>query len=155
MKQPSVACDDPASAIQARELDELLEAVARMVVEREDQICCHDITMSEFRALKTIEAGDMPTMQDLVDALSVTKSGATRVVDRLEAKGYARRVEDLHDDARFKGVRLTARGTALLQTIAQETIPQRQALLNSIPAAQRQIVLDGLRALTAGVRRCC
>lgn len=155
VKQPSSTGDDLASMAQAHELDALLEAVARMIAEREDQICCHDITMSEFRALKTIEAGDMPTMQDLVEALLVTKSGATRVVDRLEAKGYARRIEDLHDDARFKGVRLTARGTALLRTIARETIPQRQALLNSIPAGQRQIVLDGLRALTAGVRRCC
>lgn len=155
MTQLPILCDASATAAQARELNELLAAVGRLVHLGEDQICCHDITMSEFRALKTIEAGDMPAMQELVDALGLSKSGATRVVDRLEAKGYARRVDDLHDDARFKSVRLTARGTALLQTIAQETIPQRQALLNTIPADQRQIVLDGLRALTAAARRCC
>lgn len=111
--------------------------------------------MSEFRALKTIEGGHVPTMHELIEALGLSKSGATRVVDRLEAKGYARRIDDLHDDGRFKGVRLTARGTALLRAIAEETMPQRQALLNSIPPEHRQTVLDGLRALSTAARRCC
>lgn len=146
---------DDASAAQAEELDRLLASLARLVSDDENQICCHDITMSEFRALKVIEGGAVPTMHELVEALGLSKSGATRVVDRLEAKGYARRIDDLHDDGRFKGVRLTARGTTLLRTIAQENLPQRQALLNSIPPAQRQTVIDGLRALTAAARRCC
>ena len=156
MSQPTVPAHvDDASAAQAEELDRLLVSLARLVSDDENQICCHDITMSEFRALKAIEGGSMPTMHALVEALGLSKSGATRVVDRLEAKGYARRVDDLHDDGRFKGVRLTARGTTLLRTIAQESVPQRQALLNSIPAEQRQTVIDGLRALTIAARRCC
>lgn len=146
---------DDAAAAQAEELNELLVSLAQLVSDDENQICCHDITRSEFRALKAIEAGALPTMHEIVEALGLSKSGATRVVDRLEAKGYARRIDDLHDDGRFKGVRLTARGTTLLRTIAQERVLQRQALLNSIPPEQRQTVVDGLRALTAAARRCC
>ncbi len=138
---------------QARELNEVLAALVHLLgMQSEEQVCCHDITLSEYRALRATSERGLPAIQDFVQDLGVSKSGATRIIDRLEKKGYVERVRDLHDDARFCCVRLLPAGERLVERIEAETIPQRQALLAAIDPSRRAEVLDALRVLQRAVQ---
>jgi MarR family transcriptional regulator, organic hydroperoxide resistance regulator len=74
---------------------------------------CGDLAAAEMRALSTAAAGDCRTLQDIAHSLGVTRSGATRVVDRLELRGLARRCCSSLD-RRSTCVELTAAGRAAL-----------------------------------------
>ena len=55
----------------------------------QDDPCCGELSAAEARALATAAGGGCRTIQDIAGALGVTRSGATRVVDRLEKRGLA------------------------------------------------------------------
>ena len=57
----------------------------------QDDPCCGDLSAAEARALAAAAGGDCRTLQDIAADLGVTRSGATRVVDRLEKRGLATR----------------------------------------------------------------
>ena len=49
--------------------------------------CCDNLTMPEFIALDKVSSTKDCPVQDIGISLGFTKSGATRVVNRLEKKG--------------------------------------------------------------------
>lgn len=51
--------------------------------------CCENISHGEFRALRAVSRRDGCTMQDIARNIAVTKSGATRIVSRLEEKNLS------------------------------------------------------------------
>lgn len=53
--------------------------------------CCKDLSLVEFIALKEIYENNNLSIQDIGAALNFTKSGATRIIDRMETKGYVKR----------------------------------------------------------------
>ena len=62
--------------------------------------------------LEAAEAG-APRMRDLADAVLLSRSGLTRLVDRMEADGLIER-RDCHSDARGQLAALTDAGRATL-----------------------------------------
>lgn len=155
---------DPELSGQARELTELLSDLAECgAAEDEERICCYDVSVSECRALQVLRDETAPAMQRLAGRLGVTKSGATRIVDRLERKGYARRERDAAD-GRVCCVTATSEGTALLRRIEGERIAHGQAIMEEIEPSSRVRVLESLRLLrratsrastSAGEEVCC
>jgi len=75
--------------------------------------CCEDLTMPEFIALDKVAATRNCPVQDVGHALGFTKSGATRIVNRLEKKGYVRKVKS-HEDGRVCCVEITKTGEQIL-----------------------------------------
>ncbi len=74
------------------------------------------LDLSEFEVLQRLAAsgeGHM-RMQELARAVLLTKSGITRVVDRLEARGLVERVP-CPQDRRAIWARITAKGRAVLE----------------------------------------
>jgi len=74
-----------------------------------DGECCGDLSLVEFMALKTTYENEELSIQDIGNALSFTKSGATRIIDRLENKGYVVRKRS-PVDGRVCCVTLTDKG---------------------------------------------
>ncbi|MEE9910985.1 MAG: MarR family transcriptional regulator [Deltaproteobacteria bacterium] len=107
--------------------------------------CCENISHGEFRALRVMSRMDRCTMQDIAKSIAVTKSGATRIVSRLEEKKLARRVHD-QNDARICCVRLSKEGKSLLSRITEEPANKMAAVLNAMTPDMRQILMIGLRA---------
>lgn len=107
--------------------------------------CCENISHGEFRALRTMARSDRCTMQDIAKSIAVTKSGATRIVSRLEEKTLARRVHD-KSDARICCVQLSHEGKALLYRITEEPSKKMSAVLDAMTPDMRQILLIGLSA---------
>lgn len=107
--------------------------------------CCENISHGEFRALRTVSRVDKCTMRDIAKNVAVTKSGATRIVSRLEEKKLVRRMHD-QNDARICCVQLSKEGKSLLSRITEEPGKKMAAVLGAMAPDMRQILLIGLRA---------
>ena len=79
----------------------------------------HDISLAEFDVLLQLsEAPDeRMRMADLAQAVALTRSGVSRLVDRLEGRGLVERVS-CPSDARGLNASLTDVGSALLAEAA-------------------------------------
>ena len=72
--------------------------------------CCGDLSFVEFMALKKVHGNNDFSIQEIGNALNFTKSGATRIINRLENKGYVIR-ENSPLDGRICCVSITDKGT--------------------------------------------
>lgn len=54
--------------------------------------CCGDLSLVEFMALKKVQESNEITIQEMGNAINFTKSGASKIIDRLERKGYVVRM---------------------------------------------------------------
>lgn len=94
--------------------------------------CCENLSMPEFIALdKVANTQDCP-VQKIGQALGFTKSGATRIVNRLEKKGYIQRVKSIND-ARVCCVVITKSGEHILKEADESYSVKFQNLLNRMP----------------------
>jgi DNA-binding MarR family transcriptional regulator len=113
-----------------------------------DQICCHDVSVTQCYALETlIEAGPMrPSV--LAERLFLDKSTTSRVVGALVRKGYVEQRPD-PTDRRAMTLRATASGERLCHTITGELIAQQKHLLQDLDSQVRAGVIQVLQRLAA------
>lgn len=121
----------------------------RFVVSRIDAELqeAHDLPLMWFEALVQIERGDNALrMHELADRLLLSRSAASRFVDRLEENGLVRRRLS-RDDRRGMEVSLTARGHERLG-MARDTHARcvRRYFLDHLDE-------DGLATLTSALPR--
>ncbi len=81
--------------------------------------CCGDLSLVEYMALKKIKESENITVQEMGNALNFTKSGASKIIDRLENKGYvAREISSI--DGRVCYVNPTAKGAETASEIVRK-----------------------------------
>jgi DNA-binding MarR family transcriptional regulator len=80
--------------------------------------CCGDLSFVEYTALKKASEKNELSVQEIGNALNFTKSGATRIIDRLENKGYAVR-EHSPTDGRVCCIAITDKGKEAIKGISQ------------------------------------
>lgn len=132
---------------QARQLAGLFEDVMyNLGTYNMSNNCCENISHGEFRALRVISRLDRCTMQDIAKSIAVTKSGATRIVSRLEEKKLVRRMND-KNDARVCCVQLSKEGKTLVSRLTEEPAKRMETILSKMEPAMRQVLLIGLHAL--------
>ncbi|MCK9197185.1 MAG: MarR family transcriptional regulator [Syntrophales bacterium] len=131
---------------QARQLAGMVENIMYFFgTQSQDGECCENISHGEFRALHTALHQSTCTMQDIAKKAVVTKSGATRIVHRLEEKGLAHREED-QKDGRVCCVTLTEAGVAFLNRIEDQLTNKMQTILVDMDPAMREILIISLGA---------
>ena len=131
---------------QARQLAGLIENMMYCFgTQSLDGECCENISHGEFRALHTALHQSTCTMQDIAKKAVVTKSGATRIVHRLEEKGLARREQD-QKDGRICCVTLTEEGKSLMNRIEDQLTNNMQTILAEMDPAMRKILIISLGA---------
>jgi len=112
--------------------------------------CCDNLSMPEFLALDKVSTTRDCAVQNVGTSLGFTKSGATRIVNRLEKKGYVQKVKS-QEDARVCCVVITERGESVLESADARYSRQFEELLSKMPeqsAAQTKEVFAHLaRAL--------
>ena len=102
-------------------------------------VCCADLSFVEFIALKKIHENNECSIQSIGKSLNFTKSGATRIINRLESKGYVIR-ENSPVDGRICCVLITDKGTQAIQEIAQNyTSYLHEVLKDKDPQTVEQI----------------
>jgi len=131
---------------QARDLVDLLDEILwRFGRQGSEGYCCEDISYVEYRALRVLEKAEYVTMQNLGLQLGFTKSGATRIVDRLERAGYVRR-ERGGDDHRVCCVTLTDAGRALVERVVEEYARKTGVSLDRLDENMRDVLMASLRS---------
>lgn len=114
--------------------------------------CCADLSMPEFRALEKAAGTQNCPVAAIGEFLGFTKSGATRIIKRLEKKGYVRKVKS-QEDARVCCVMLTKSGEKVLNTTANKYARGMHLLFSRIPRGESTQVQESLIALAKIIRK--
>ncbi len=121
------------NTIQMPELSRaLIEIVWHFGPKGLDGQCCGNLSLPEFLALdKVADTNDCP-VQDVGLTLGFTKSGATRIVNRLEKKGYVEKIRS-YEDARVCCVVITKDGESVLKSATEKYSKELERLLSRMP----------------------
>lgn len=84
-----------------------------------DGKCCDDLSLVEFMAVKKIFHVEEITIQEIGNALNVTKGGASKIIDRVESKGYVLRKRS-SIDGRVCCVGITDKGVEAIKRIEKQ-----------------------------------
>ena len=124
-------------------LDRLLAVV--VVLGRDAQHRLAEIGLSDARAglLWELARSGPTTQRRLADLIGVSPRNITGLVDGLVGTGFVTR-EPHPDDRRAALVTLTAHGTAVVVTLAEEQRVFARQLFDGLPAASLRSFVDGL-----------
>ncbi len=106
------------------------------------------VTRPQRRMLRLLSADTMVRVSDLGEQLGLTTAGTTRMLDKLEALGYAVRSRTAQHDQRQVYVRLTAAGALALREAEAVYLERTQALLSNLGPAERAALAQLLRAIS-------
>jgi len=113
--------------------------------------CCDNITMPEFIALDKVATSPNCPVQDVGYSLGFTKSGATRIVNRLEKKGYVEKVKS-HIDARVCCVEITKAGEQVLLSANSRYMEQFYALVSKMSEYSLADIVDVLTSMARALK---
>lgn len=88
---------------------------------------------------------------EMAEHLGLDRSSVQRLCSRLEADGRIKQAP-APDDARARSVQLTASGQRMAANIQAASLRRFTRIIEAIPAAKRQPLLDALEVLTAAVQ---
>jgi len=140
LSSPAARRDDPRLDRDAAALHAALSELIRVYQFRErDQICCHDLSVTQCHALEVLVEDGPLSMNDLAARLFLDKSTTSRVVDALERKEFAVR-EPNPADRRALHLSATRRGHDLLTRIREDILAEEKRLLVEFePAVRREM----------------
>ena len=107
-----------------------------------------DVTLPQFRTLVLLDQHGSMMVTALAEALGVAPSTATRMCDRLVAKGLVRRAVDRRNRRRVI-VRLAQQGHELIAESTARRRAELACLLDVLPPADQGRVAEALRLLVA------
>ncbi|MCH3964613.1 MAG: MarR family transcriptional regulator [Clostridium sp.] len=114
--------------------------------------CCKDLSLVEFMALKKIQESDTITIQEIGNALNFTKSGASKIINRLEDKGYVIR-EISSIDGRVCCVNVTTKGIEIIKNIIEEYSIYVDEMLKEFDSDTIENIKSVLKILTIAAQK--
>jgi DNA-binding MarR family transcriptional regulator len=108
--------------------------------------CCEDLSFAEYIALKIVYENDQSTIQFIGHDLNFTKSGATKIINRLEWKGYVIR-KNSPRDGRFCCVSITDKGIAVISKIIKNQSIQLENILQHLTPEKKEDIKIALEIL--------
>lgn len=98
-----------------------------------------DLTLPQFRALVLISTRGALAAGVLADAMHIHPSTATRLIDRLDAKGLVRR-QAVDGDRRQISIGLTRRGEAMVALVTGARRRELRAIVDQLAADDRRLI---------------
>ncbi|WP_051153170.1 MarR family winged helix-turn-helix transcriptional regulator [Nocardia niigatensis] len=114
----------------------------------------HNMSLWGYEVLILLIERPGSSQVDIAVALDLDKNKVVRVVDELEAAGFAVRDADRTDRRRHK-VTATAAGRQACAAVTDSLQEIEEALLSALPLAQRGSLRDGLRHLVTALDDAC
>ena len=146
----------PTDPVLQRQVEAFHEALSDFVraylLGERDQICCHDISLTQCYALDALLRRGPSTLNALAAELCLDKSTASRVVTTLRRKGYVGRATH-PGDARAVLLDVTSAGRRLHDRIRTDRIAERTDLLAGFPPEVREGITDVMRRLAGATRQ--
>jgi MarR family 2-MHQ and catechol resistance regulon transcriptional repressor len=103
------------------------------------------------RGLKGECCGDLCSMQEIAKDLGFTKGGATRIVNRLEKKGYIERQRS-SEDGRVCCVKVTSPGSLLVKSVSRENEERIERIMFEIDPGMQEVIKTALRSFVQAIR---
>jgi DNA-binding MarR family transcriptional regulator len=128
--------------------DDALLAVARLVMDVSVRAAAElgGLSPVQLRALTVLGSASGANLATLAEALGITVSTASRLVDRLIAAGWVRREPAPHT-RREVSLTLTGHGTDLLRRYDDRRLADLRSHLAQLPAERRDAVAAALGEL--------
>lgn len=146
----------PTDPVLQRQVEAFHEALSDFVraylLGERDQICCHDISLTQCYALEALLRRGPSTLNALAAELHLDKSTASRVVATLQRKGYVGRAQH-PGDARAILLDVTPAGRRLHDRIRADRIAERTELLAGFAPEVREGVADVMRHVADATRQ--
>ena len=114
--------------------------------------CCGDLSLAEFMALKKVYENKNITIQEIGNTLNFTKSGASKIIDRIENKGYVTR-EQSPIDGRVCCVIVTATGAEIILKTMEKYASYVEEMLKCSEPNTVNDVKNILELLVTSVRK--
>ena len=132
----------------AEDLQNALSDLVRIYQFRDrNQICCHDISVTQCYALEALAEHGPLRLGALADRLYLDKSTTSRVVQTLIRKGYAANGSEA-GDRRAMAIAPTRAGRLLLERIKADLVDQQKLVVQDIDPRVRAGVIEVIRRLT-------
>jgi DNA-binding MarR family transcriptional regulator len=119
----------------------LVAVAARSLAATEERV-----SLAQYRVLVVLASRGPQRTADLAAALSVNPSTATRVCDHLVVKRLIRR-QRATADRREVRLALSASGRHLVEEVTRRRRAEISRIVAAVPAHDRRLVIDALRAL--------
>ncbi len=105
------------------------------------------LSRPQRRTLRLLDLERGVRVGDLGEALGLTTAGTTRMLDKLEALGYAARTRDQTSDQRQVYVTLTSAGKQALDSAEAIFLARVESTLNALNETERATLAHLLRTL--------
>ncbi|WAA08906.1 MarR family winged helix-turn-helix transcriptional regulator [Fervidibacillus albus] len=105
--------------------------------------CCRDLSLIEYMTLKKISLLNTTSVQLLGKELNVTKSGMSKVITKLEKKGYIKKEKD-QADGRVCCLIVTPQGRNVLKDIAASYSDYIGRALNDVGESEKEEAIKSL-----------
>lgn len=137
---------------QADELRRLMQRMFRRfgALATDATPCGKPLSIAHAHALMTLLGADDASQQELGRGLGIDKSNVARLCARMVEDGHVTQ-RPCEVDGRSRRVALTPRGRRLAQEVDAASRARFSALLEALPAGQREAILDALRRLLEGI----
>ena len=113
----------------------------------------HGLEAWEYDVLASLRRSGPPyelTAGELLDALMITSGAVTNRIDRLEQRGFVRRIKGA-DDRRVVRIRLTPAGRAAVDATIQDHLGNEAGILRALTPADAWQLERLLRKVQAGL----
>ena len=108
--------------------------------------CGQALTVSEAHALSTLATTSQLSQQDLAEQLGLEKSSVSRLLTKLEQRGWVKRHDSQHD-GRSKVLQLSETGKGMVSQLQAARRKKFDAIFTQIPASERDAVEASLKTL--------
>lgn len=105
-----------------------------------------DLSWQEIRVLRAVESRECCVMSGLANAICLSLSSVTGLIDRLVAKKLVRR-DRSHEDRRVVQVELTEQGRALRDRAMEGPVELARGLLKGLDAGEQDALVTLLRKI--------
>ncbi len=109
------------------------------------------VSPGQHLALRWIREADGVRLSALADALGISRPAVTSLVTSLESRGWARR-QHTTTDRRGVVVRITPKAERLLREFDRDVAAVVRESTDLLPPEMRARTVEGLKALSAGIR---
>jgi DNA-binding MarR family transcriptional regulator len=139
--------------MDTKQLQELFgEFLQALGLHRPDQVPTgFSLSLSEMFALMALSAEAPMSQQVLAEQMHLEKSTVSRLIKRLERRGWVKRVRDLHDTRMFR-LHLSDTGHEAASRLAKSLAERHQRLLAALKPDEQEALAYGLSALVRALR---
>ncbi len=130
----------------AREILDVVPFAMRLIREEMRSRRGADLTIPQFRSLIFLQRAPGAALHQVAEHLGLTPPTVSKMINSLVERGLIERPDSAADRRRVE-LRLTARGTTLIDRVRGETVSKFAERFETLPPAEREKMISALETL--------